>query len=126
MLEATATIRDALVERVEPVYGLTTLHASLKSFMAEAPPTDMQEEKQQSYAYGLMGLAKFMKRLPAEILEDELPRLKQTLASVMTIYSTLQKLSFILTDVYVGLERFTVTDRPRICSALHHLSTART
>ena len=59
MLEATATIRDALVERVEPVYGLTTLHASLKSFMAEAPPTDMQEEKQQSYAYGLMGRSRY-------------------------------------------------------------------
>ena len=81
-MEATNTIRDALVERVEPVYGLTTLHSSVRTFHSEPPPIEKQEEKSASYAFGLIALGKFILRLPSEILEDELPRLKQTLTSV--------------------------------------------
>lgn len=90
MLEATNTIRDALVERIDPVYGLTTLHASLRAFHSE-PMLDIekQEEKSASYAFGLIALGKFILRLPAEILEDELPRMKMTLQTVRTYYITL-------------------------------------
>ena len=34
-MEATNTIRDALAFRIEPVYGLTTMHASLRAFQAD-------------------------------------------------------------------------------------------
>lgn len=83
VLEATNTIRDALVERIEPVYGITTIHSSLRGFHAESLAEGMaQEAKASSYAFGLIALGKFILRLPAEVLEDELPRLKMTLTTV--------------------------------------------
>ena len=86
ILEATTTIRDALVARVEPVYGLTTMHASLRLFIAQPVPSHCPapDAKTSSYAFGLIALGKFILRLPAEILEDELPRLKLTLTTVRT------------------------------------------
>ncbi|KAF5393903.1 hypothetical protein D9757_000210 [Collybiopsis confluens] len=80
VLEATNTIRDALTARIEPVYGLTTLHASLRAFHAEVPPSeDDTDIKAASYAFGLLALGKFVLRLPAEIAEEELPRIRNTL-----------------------------------------------
>ncbi|KAJ7095197.1 clasp N terminal-domain-containing protein [Mycena belliarum] len=90
VLEATNTIRDALTTRIEPVYGLTTMHASLRSFSAEAcPPTASEEVKASSYAFGLIALGKFILRLPAEIAEEELPRLRGTLISALNDKSSL-------------------------------------
>ena len=83
MLEATNIIRDHLTCKIEPVYGLTTMHASLRAFYAEAPVADHGETiKATSYAFGLIALGKFILRLPAEIAEEELPRLRQTLITV--------------------------------------------
>ncbi|KAG9317226.1 clasp N terminal-domain-containing protein [Chiua virens] len=76
VLEATKTIRDALCSRIAPVYGLTTMHSSLRSFLAE-PAADVGV-KAGSHAFGLIALGKFILRLPSEVLEEELPRLKQT------------------------------------------------
>ncbi|EJD01068.1 uncharacterized protein FOMMEDRAFT_29840 [Fomitiporia mediterranea MF3/22] len=85
VLEATNTIRDALVARIDPVYGLTMLHASLRTFRAEPlVDTAKQEEKSASYAFGLIALGKFILRLPAEVLEDELSRLKTTLTTALS------------------------------------------
>ncbi|KAI9510431.1 clasp N terminal-domain-containing protein [Russula earlei] len=85
VFEATNTLRDAVTSRIEAVYGLTTLHASLVSFRASAvPPSYSEETKASSYAFGLIALAKFALRLPAEVLEEELPRLKHTLVSALT------------------------------------------
>ncbi|KAG6335300.1 hypothetical protein ID866_3784 [Astraeus odoratus] len=87
VLEATKTIRDALAMRIEPVYGLTTMHSSLRTFLAEpAPDTTV---KAGSHAFGLIALGKFILRLPAEVLEEELPRLKQTFISALNDTSTL-------------------------------------
>jgi CLIP-associating protein 1/2 len=84
VLEATNSIRDALTARIEPVYGLTTMHASLRSFSTETYPSIASEEvKAASYAFGLIALGKFILRLPAEIAEEELPRLRGTLISVL-------------------------------------------
>ena len=83
ILEATNTIRDALTASVEPVYGLTTLHASLRAFHGEGhPPFSDEGVKSAAYAFGLRALGKFILRVPAEIAEEELPRLKGTLISV--------------------------------------------
>ncbi|KAK0206302.1 clasp N terminal-domain-containing protein [Desarmillaria ectypa] len=80
VLEATNTIRDALASHIEPVYGLTTMHASLRSFRAEPHPEFSDEEVQTAtYAFGLIALGRFILRLPAEIAEEEMPRLKTTL-----------------------------------------------
>ncbi|KAI0030224.1 clasp N terminal-domain-containing protein [Vararia minispora EC-137] len=85
VLGATNVIRDALTSRLDAVYGLTTLHANLLAFAAEAPPTaSSAEAKAATYAYGLIALGKFILRLPDEILEEELPRLKSTLISALS------------------------------------------
>lgn len=82
-MEATNTIRDALTIQIEPVYGLTTMHASLRAFQVD-PHHPMSDDvvKAASFAFGMIALGKFILRLPAEILEEELPRLKSTLISV--------------------------------------------
>lgn len=83
VLEATSTIRDALTSKVDPVYGLTTFHSCLKSFHAEEYPEWSDKDiKSVTYAFGLIALGKFILRLPAEIAEEELPRLKTTLITV--------------------------------------------
>ena len=82
-MEATNTVRDALTSRIEPVYGLTTMHASLKAFQtAPHHPSSDDTVKAASCAFGLIALGKFTLRLPAEILEEELPRLRSTLINV--------------------------------------------
>ncbi|KAI6105759.1 clasp N terminal-domain-containing protein [Pisolithus sp. B1] len=87
VLEATKTIRDALAARIEPVYGLTTMHSSLRSFLAE--PASDPLVKAGSHAFGLIALGKFILRLPVEVLEEELPRLKQTFIAALNDVSTL-------------------------------------
>lgn len=84
-MEATNTIRDSLTQQIEPVYGLTTMHAALLAFQAEPAPASAAapvETKSATYAYGLIALGKFILRLPTEILEEELPRMKATLITV--------------------------------------------
>ncbi|TFK76116.1 hypothetical protein BDN72DRAFT_786492 [Pluteus cervinus] len=84
VLEATNTIRDLLTTKIEPVYGLTTMHAALRAFSSESNPTDVDADvKAAAYAFGLIALGKFILRLPAEIAEEELPRLKGTLISAL-------------------------------------------
>jgi hypothetical protein len=46
------------------------------------PSSSSEEVKSTTYAFGLIALGKFVLRLPAEIAEEELPRLKVTLISV--------------------------------------------
>jgi len=95
VLEATNTIRDALAANIEPVYGLTTMHASLRTFHAEPHPASSDEEvKSVAYAFGLIALGKFILRLPAEIAEEELPRLKGTLISVRMVVFSVALASF--------------------------------
>ncbi len=70
------------------MYGLTTLHGNLKVFNAEPAPSSEDEEiKSATYAFGLMAIGKFILRLPAEIAEEELPRLKTTLITVCPLLS---------------------------------------
>jgi CLIP-associating protein 1/2 len=76
-----------LTSKNDPVYGLTTFHGCLKAFQAETCP-DMSDAdvKSATVAFGLIALGKFILRLPAEIAEEELPRLKATLISVSTFF----------------------------------------
>lgn len=84
VLEATSTLRDALTSKIDPIYGLTTFHGCLRSFQAEQTTED-PEVKAATTAFGLIALGKFILRLPAEIAEEELPRLKGTLIAVCPI-----------------------------------------
>lgn len=105
VLEATKTIRDALATRIEPVYGLTTMHGSLRTFLAE--PSSDTSTKDTSHAFGLIAVGKFVMRLPAEVLEEELPRLKSTLMAALNdttlvireaAYATIIAAQFVLRD----------------------------
>ncbi|KAI0637821.1 clasp N terminal-domain-containing protein [Trametes polyzona] len=85
VMQATNLFRDTLTSRIEPVYGLTTLHACLRAFRdAPPPPSVATEIRDGTYAFGLIALGKFFLRLPAEVLEEELPRLRATLISALT------------------------------------------
>ncbi|EJD53867.1 hypothetical protein AURDEDRAFT_133525 [Auricularia subglabra TFB-10046 SS5] len=80
VLEGTAEIRDLLANRLDPIFGLMTVNAALKAFLAEPLPTDTAEEaRPASLAFGLIALAKFIVKLPSEVIEEELPRLKSIL-----------------------------------------------
>ncbi|KAH9938409.1 clasp N terminal-domain-containing protein [Fomitopsis serialis] len=82
VMQATNMFRDALAVRVDAVYGLTTLHACVRAFRNATPPDSSSAEiKDGTYAFGLVALGKFILRLPAEVLEEELPRLRATLIS---------------------------------------------
>ena len=82
-MQATNMFRDALAERVDAVYGLTTLHACVRTFRETPPPESSSVEiRDGTYAFGLVALGKFILRLPTEVLEEELPRLRATLISV--------------------------------------------
>ncbi|KAI9001213.1 clasp N terminal-domain-containing protein [Trametes punicea] len=85
VMQATNLFRDTLTSRIEPVYGLTTLHACLRAFRDTPPPPSATTEiRDGTYAFGLIALGKFFLRLPAEVLEEELPRLRPTLISALT------------------------------------------
>jgi len=57
------------------------MHASLRAFLAE--PSSDANAKDASHAFGLIALGKFVIRLPTEVLEEELPRLKSTLIAAL-------------------------------------------
>ncbi|KAG8689034.1 suppressor of tub2 mutation [Ceratobasidium sp. 394] len=84
VLQGTNAIRDALTAAVEPVFGLTTANGCLLSFLEEAPPTpELEAVRANSWAYGLIGMAKLVMRFPPDILEEEIPRIRSTLTTAI-------------------------------------------
>ena len=124
MLEGTNAIRDALTTKLDPVYGLTTMHASLRVFYADAPPSPEGEEvKAATFAFGLMALGKYFLRLPAEIAEEELPRLKNILISVcIFLLHILLSLTCVFSVPVTGVKRQIFLDRSGVRSGMHHRS----
>jgi hypothetical protein len=125
VFESTNAIRDALTTKLDPVYGLTTMHASLRVFYADAPPSPEGEEvKAATFAFGLMALGKYLLRLPAEIAEEELPRLKNILISVciLLLYILLSLISCVFSVPVTGVKRQIFLDRSGVRSGMHHRS----
>lgn len=87
------------------------MHGCVKSFASTPPPPDVEDSaelKTMSYCFGLSALGKFIRRLPGEILEEELPRLKDTLISVCGVLTVIFQL---LTLHLIGpYEHFVVVD----------------
>ena len=76
-------MRDALTEKTDPVYGLQTVHGCLKQFLTQPVlSTSLRELKTGSHVFGLIAMAKFILRLPAEVLDEELPNIKDTIVQV--------------------------------------------
>ncbi|EJT97660.1 hypothetical protein DACRYDRAFT_119320 [Dacryopinax primogenitus] len=85
VLQATNAIRDGITMQFDPVFGVTQLNACLRTFIQQPVPSiGMEAVRSATYAFGLVGLGKFIMRLPSEILEDELPRLKGLLLTALT------------------------------------------
>lgn len=103
--------------RIEPVYGLTTMHSSLRAFLAESVLDPFA--KAASHAFGLIALGKFILRLPTEVLEEELPRLKQTFISVSSTLSYGRSLA----HNFPGIKRYVDSCCPRGCICRHHCCT---
>ncbi|KAH7345258.1 clasp N terminal-domain-containing protein [Rhizoctonia solani] len=84
VLQGTNAIRDALAAAVEPVFGLATANGCLHSFLDEnLPSPELEPVRANSWAYGLVGMAKIMMRLPPDILEEEIPRVRGTLTTAI-------------------------------------------
>jgi len=88
--EGTLTIRDAQVELMNErnisLYALSTMNACLKAFLSQPVPLHpSQDTKTRTYTFGLITMAKFIIKLPADIVEEELPKMKQTLVEVITL-----------------------------------------
>ena len=65
------------------LYGLSTMGLCLKAFLAQPVPSyTSQDARLRAHAFGLITMAKFIVRLPADILEEELPKIKLTLTDV--------------------------------------------
>ncbi|GJJ07339.1 hypothetical protein Clacol_001540 [Clathrus columnatus] len=82
--EGTVTIRDAQVElmneRNYTLYGLSTMSICLKNFLSLPEPSFASRDvKLRAHAFGLITMAKFIVKLPADILEEELPKIKSNL-----------------------------------------------
>lgn len=85
VLQGTNAIRDALTAAVEPVFGLTTANGCLLAFLDEAPPSpELEAVRANSWAYGLVGMAKLVMRFPPDILEEEIPRIRSTLTTAIS------------------------------------------
>ena len=63
------------------------MNASVRAFLAMPleDPT-LLDARSASHAFGLLALGKIALRLPAEVLEEELPRLKGTLTAVRPLH----------------------------------------
>lgn len=85
VFEATNAIRDVLIEKCDPILGLSTVHRNLEDFLKKpAVEESLAEARTSSYCFSLVALAKFILLLPPEVLEDELPRLKGTLITALS------------------------------------------
>ncbi|KIO19258.1 hypothetical protein M407DRAFT_11490 [Tulasnella calospora MUT 4182] len=85
VFEATNAIRDVLIEKCDPIMGLSTVNRGLEDFLKRpAAEESLVDARTSSYCFSLVALAKFILLLPGEVLEDELPRLKGTLITALT------------------------------------------
>jgi CLIP-associating protein 1/2 len=78
-LEATNALRDSMGTSTDPVYGLSTLHACLNESLKQA---SSPSSTIGTYVFGLNGINKFVLRLPAQVLEEELPRIRPLILKV--------------------------------------------
>lgn len=78
-------------ERHYTLYGLSTMSICLKNFLSHAEPNSVSKDvKLRAHAFGLITMAKFIIKLPADILEEELPKIKSNLLEVPLLSSPVQ------------------------------------
>lgn len=76
-----------MIEKSDPLLGLATVHRTIEDFLKKAIPDEgLADARISTYCFALVAMAKFILLLPAEVLEDELPRMKGT---IMTVRGTI-------------------------------------
>jgi len=76
VLEATNAVRETLGSSTDAVYGLATLHACLLGALKKISTPSAAVG---TYVFGLNGMNRYILRLPAQVLEEELPRIRPLL-----------------------------------------------
>ena len=77
---AVEGIADDFCAELEPLYGLGSLHNSLDQYLALNANSNGAEGV--SYALGLRLFGRLFSRLPAEVLEEELAKLRDLIINV--------------------------------------------
>lgn len=80
-IAAVEGIADAFSAELEPLYGYGILRASLQDYLV-ARSTPPSASLAASYALGLRLIGKHFEKLPAEVLEEELPKAKGLIKNV--------------------------------------------
>lgn len=82
--DGTNAVRDALVEACDPVIGLTIVNQALDTFLKRVSRDSTVDisARTGAYCFCLVAMAKFILVLPAEVVEDELPRVQGSLIKV--------------------------------------------
>lgn len=74
-----------LARRVSPIYFLAIVSASLRQFIAASSASSedgVEERAAPGQAFGLLAIGRGFMLLPGEIVEEELPRLRDVLVPV--------------------------------------------
>jgi hypothetical protein len=82
VVDATNAVRDLVIENSDSIIGLTTMHRCLDNFLRKPPQGSPEAARPVAYCFGLVAIAKYILMLPAEVLEEELPRIKPTILKV--------------------------------------------
>ncbi|KAG8899341.1 suppressor of tub2 mutation [Tulasnella sp. 403] len=86
LVEATNIIRDELIKKSDPILGLAIVHRKLDEYLRGGTVSDptLADTTTSSYCFALLTIAKFILLLPAEVLEDELPRVRDSLLKAIS------------------------------------------
>lgn len=82
-------IVDTWSQRTDPILGLGTITSAMKNALVKAAMAESPDERIRVHTLGLKGLGKLLTRLPAEVVEDELPRAKELVTSVSSLHLVL-------------------------------------
>lgn len=82
---AMYAVVSLLARRVSPIYFLAIVSASLRQFIAASSASSedgVEERSAPGQAFGLLAIGRGFMLLPGEIVEEELPRLRDVLVPV--------------------------------------------
>ncbi|KAH8929470.1 hypothetical protein BT69DRAFT_1345868 [Atractiella rhizophila] len=80
ILAGVESVTDSVLDKIEPLYGLSALRSSLQNLLklyAQSPDVT------RSYSLALKGLGSLFTRLPAEVLEEEIPRVRALISQAL-------------------------------------------
>lgn len=89
--QATTALCSTASAQLSPIFALYTLSSTLRALLPPPSPSDAQrglafsadaDAVAQPFAFGLLELGRVVMRLPAEVVSEELPRLRDLILPV--------------------------------------------